>query len=411
MKKGLRILLILVAVASFGIALSYPIRYRLEAQNSDNTLERLIAMRDAGRENVEHADESPDVTPGAMPPEFSEGIADADGTAGETTSEETAEVPQAQNGESTVSSGVAASNSAAQEPAQGGDVPAQVNAQTDPSGIDAQVTVPDSQGGQSEVTVNSNPVNAPMPSAAPGAHEGAATAAPAETPVPTPSPTPAPTVNRWERTGALAYPEKERVTLDEDLILPEYREIYEMNEDLVGWLTIPALNVDNPVVQSEDSEFYLTHDFFGEKNANGQIILDTNCDPYTPSYNLVISGHNMRSGKMFGNLVNYMYKSYWEKNKFVEFDTLVERKEYVIVAAFFSADYDTDEEGFRYNADIQYGIDLKTWMRDIKENQLYETGIECDFGDEFLTLTTCNYQRKNGRFVVICRRIREGEEF
>ena len=197
-----------------------------------------------------------------------------------------------------------------------------------------------------------------------------------------------------------------------DRILPEYREIYKMNSDLVGWLTIPGIDLDSPVVQTEDSEYYLHHDFFGEKNANGQIILDTNCDPYTPSYNLVISGHNMRSGKMFGNLSNYSSKSFWQNHKLLEFDTLMERKLFVVMAAFYSADYDVDEEGFRYNADIEYAMDLKTWLKDIEDNQLYNTEIDAEFGDEFLTLTTCNYsRRKDGRFVIICRKVRDGEEF
>ena len=120
----------------------------------------------------------------------------------------------------------------------------------------------------------------------------------------------------------------------------------------------------------------------------------------------------MNSGKMFGNLSSFNSKSFWDSHKIVYFDTLLEQKKYVIFAAFFSADYDVDEEGFRYNADIQYNIDAKTWLRDIRKNQEYDTEIDVEFGDEFLTLTTCNTaKRTDGRFVVVCRRIREGEEF
>ena len=78
--------------------------------------------------------------------------------------------------------------------------------------------------------------------------------------------------------------------------------------------------------------------------------------------------------------------------------------------AFFSADYDVDEEGFRYNADVQYAQDAKQWLQEIKETQVYDTEIDAEFGDEFLTLTTCNRsRRRDGRFVLVCRRIRPGE--
>jgi len=226
------------------------------------------------------------------------------------------------------------------------------------------------------------------------------------------TPEPSPTPDRRIRTGAQPYDMLEKVELDPEAILPELKEIYDLNHDLVGWITIPDTLIDYPVVQREDGDYYLSHDFYGEENINGQIILDPLCDPYTPSYNLVISGHHMKNGSMFGRLPDYVSKSYWERHKFLEFDTLMARKQYVIFAAFYSADYDEDEAGFRYNVNVEYKIDADHWLAEIRENQLYDTGIDVAFGDEFITLTTCNRARhKNGRFVVVCRKIREGEVF
>ena len=219
-------------------------------------------------------------------------------------------------------------------------------------------------------------------------------------------------VEDWKyRESATPYPELEKIELDEDKILPELQAIYERNNDLVGWIKIDDTVVDYPVIQSDDSEFYLNHDFDREENVNGQIILDPKCDPYTPSYNLVISGHHMNNGSMFGGLPQYRDYSYWQTHKIVEFDNLMERKQYVIFAAFYSADYDEYEEGFRYNADIQYKIDAAQWLEEIRENQIYDTEIDAQFGDEFVTLTTCDRSRRqDGRFVLVCSRIREGEE-
>ena len=121
----------------------------------------------------------------------------------------------------------------------------------------------------------------------------------------------------------------------------------------------------------------------------------------------------MKNGSMFGNLPDYYINlARWREHMFLEFDTLMARKQYVIFAAFYSADYDEDEEGFRYNVNVRYRMDADPWLDEIRENQLYDTGIDVKFGDEFITLTTCNRARhRNGRFGVVCRRIREGETF
>ena len=119
----------------------------------------------------------------------------------------------------------------------------------------------------------------------------------------------------------------------------------------------------------------------------------------------------MNNGSMFGNLINYSDKAYWETHKYVEFDTLLERNRYVIFAAFYSAEWREGEEGFRYNADIRYKIDADMWLESIEENRLYKTGVDVAFGDEFLTLTTCARDfRRDGRFVLVCRKLREGEK-
>ena len=357
MKKTLTIVLALLALVCFGAAIWYPISYNMQQNSNESTLEKLRAMRDSGLES----------TP--APAEETE----RPGMTAEPETEATAE-PAAQT-------------------------------------TDVLETITPSPS----MTPEAEPTASPEPESSlePGETMTAVpvTATPSPTPevtrAPTPTPTIAPTREPYE--GALAYPNMEKTVVDESQILPQYREIYKLNRDLVGWLRIDGIGVDHPVLQNEDDEYYLHHDFNGDDNSNGQFLIFNICDPFTPSYNVVISGHNMKSGKMFGHLAYYKDESFWEKNKTFQFDTLLEEKQYVVVAAFYSANYDEDEEGFRYLADIQYPIDYRTWIDDVRSNALYDTGIDTEFGDEFLTLTTCAYQRKNGRFVVIARRIREGE--
>ena len=432
MNKGLKVLLILVALVCFGVALSYPIMYEMETRSNTQTMDRLAELRKAGLQRAAQATAQPET---AEPEPERQEIsvtneetlnAEAEAAPGNGTAPLTRE---ANNGQSsaapenpapTVDNGRETSGTPDDgEPSDGGPgdggpgesqsagaQPMTVQGETQSTSI-AGVPQGTSQG---ETTQPAQAVDQSAQGTQ-GTQESRESAA-SESAVPeTATPTPSPTPDRSIRSGALPYPMKEKVTLDESLILPQYRELYELNHDFVGWITIQGTDIDYPVVQNEVNDYYLRRDFFGEENKNGQIILDALCDPYTPSYNLIISGHNMRNESMFSTLVNYFrYKEDWNKHKFVQFDSLMEERMYVVIAAFFAVDYAVYDDGFRYNADIQYKVDADLWLAEVRANQLYNTGIDAEFGDEFLTLTTCNSQRrKNGRFVVICRRLREGE--
>lgn len=374
MKTCWKVLLSLVVVICFAVALSYPIRYRMEEAENEANMAKLAAIREAGRQAGEEA-EAPEAS--AQP------VSEA------SVNPRLAEAPEA----------------SAQPAVEVSDNPRLTEAPETPSR--PQLAEAYETSAQPFIEENVVPLRTELPVA-----EGLVSTPAPQTSEPTITPEPTATPDRRARTGALAYPDKEKSVLNEADILPEYRELYEMNHDFVGWLTIPGTKIDYPVVQCEDSEYYLTHDFFGKENKNGQIILDKSCDPYTPSYNLVLSGHNMFNENMFGPLLEFVSANYWKRHKTLEFDVLTEKRQYVIFAAFASADYDVDEEGFRYNADIQYRVDAEKWLKEIRESQMYDTEIDVTFGDEFLTLTTCNNRfRENGRMVLVCRRIRDGEEF
>ena len=347
-KRTLSILLILVMAVGFAGALHYPITYFLQQESNETAMDDLRTLRETA----------------------------LDDNAGE---EQTAPAEK-DEGEETSTTGGPVSTGAA----VGGSADNLENQETE---------APGEQPGEVPEQPEEQPEEQAQPTAAPE-QTGEEQQGQSE---------------RYGTVQALPYPEKEKVQFSEDQILPQYREIYELNNDLVGWLCIPGTVIDYPVVRNEDPEYYLERDFYGKPNSNGQLILDSACDVWTPSYNLVISGHNMNSGRMFAQLCNYSSEGFWSNHKTLTFDSLVREGEYVVIGAFFSADYEETEEGFRYNADIQYRIDATTWLNQVKENSIYQTGIDAEFGDEFLTLTTCQYHRADGRFVVVARRVREGE--
>lgn len=391
MKKSVRILLILIALVCFGVALYYPISEYVMQKQSVDTMDRLAALRDAGREAAVSLE-----TEAPVPP-----------------------VPEGENAETEAPAPDITANEDEQPAETEASQSAAISAQQTDDEIASATEAPGAEQRHEASTTAEGTVNETV---APAGNDAENPDMPDsdQTPSsePAPSPTPTATPDRHVTTGAKIWADVEKVAFDESKILPQYRELYSINNDMVGWLTVSEvpgrrLSIDLPVMQKEDENYYLSHDFFHKDNANGLLILDYHCDPYTPSYNLVVSGHNRKNDTIFSKLFDYYQdKRHWEVHKLIQFDSLMEERTYVVFAAFFSADYDVDEEGFRYNANIEYSIDAKQWIREIDSYKLYDTGIDTAFGDQFLTLTTCNSsQRKNGRFVVVARRVREGETF
>lgn len=198
-------------------------------------------------------------------------------------------------------------------------------------------------------------------------------------------------------------------------ILPQYRELYSQNNDMVGWLFIEDTPVDYPVMQTSwDESYYLSYDFYRNPDKNGCLVMDTSSDPGKgmdpPSTNIIIHGHTMKSGAMFGKLKLYADEEYGRAHSVINFDTLYEEREYDLVCAFYSKVYYENEDVFKYyqffQADTQEELDA--WMKGISDLSLYMLDTEAELGDEFLTLSCCSYQTDDGRFVVVAKRRREG---
>ena len=197
----------------------------------------------------------------------------------------------------------------------------------------------------------------------------------------------------------------ERVVPD---VLPEFQEMLAVNSKLIGWLKIDDTNIDYPVAQTTDNEYYLDHDLNQNKDRNGTIFLDTNCDVIKPSTNLILYGHHMRSGNMFGNLGKYEDEKYYEKHKYITFDTLYERGTYEVMYVFRSHVFTETEVAFKYYQfiDAYSEVEFDSYMDEMAGMSLYDTGVTAQFGDRLLTLSTCDYQEKDGRFVVVAKKIK-----
>ncbi len=200
--------------------------------------------------------------------------------------------------------------------------------------------------------------------------------------------------------------ENEGVTFSEDKdYLAEYLELYRQNEDMVGWISIAGTTINYPVMQSRNNpNFYLKHNFEKEYSYLGTPYVQENCD-IAESDNLVIYGHHIKGGKMFGALEDYKSKSFYEEHKNIQFDTLTEQEEYEIVAVFKTVAYSS--EGFRYYdfVDAENEEDFNSYVGKCKELALYDTGVTAEYGDRLITLSTCEYSAQNGRLVVVAKKV------
>lgn len=190
-------------------------------------------------------------------------------------------------------------------------------------------------------------------------------------------------------------------------ILDKYKTLYNKNKSLIGWIKIADTNIDYPVMQTSNNDYYLDHNLSQEYDKNGSIFLDKDCDVLKPSTNLIVYGHHMQSGKMFGRLDLYSKESYYKEHPTIEFDTIYEEGTWEVMYVFRSRIYTADEIVFKYYQfiDANSAEEFDSNMRQMSEMSLYDTGVTASYGDRLLTLSTCDYTEEDGRFVVVAKKV------
>ncbi len=196
-------------------------------------------------------------------------------------------------------------------------------------------------------------------------------------------------------------------TIETPDILPEYALVHQKNQRLIGWVKIDDTVVDYPVMHTVNNEYYLDHNFNQEEDRNGCIFMDYQCDVVRGCDNIILYGHHMKSGKMFGTLNKYSKKSYYEEHPVVQFDTIYEKGTYQVMYVFRSKVYSEEDVTFKYYQFINAASEkeFNSAMNEMAALSLYDTGVTAVYGDKLLTLSTCDYQEKKGRFVVVAKKI------
>lgn len=207
-------------------------------------------------------------------------------------------------------------------------------------------------------------------------------------------------------SGAVSVRDPEAPVSVTDYLNRDFSAVAEKNADFAAWLAIPGTRVDYPVMMTpDDPQYYIRRDFYGESSVSGCLFLGEGCT--ADSGSMIIYGHNMKNGSMFGSLDNYKDGEFGKSHPYLVFSTLDGDRVYEIFAAFQTRIYKEGENGFRY---YQYTGDLTEeqfdeFVSQAKRISSYDTGVTPEYGEQLIMLSTCSYHTEDGRFVVAARRI------
>ena len=213
------------------------------------------------------------------------------------------------------------------------------------------------------------------------------------------------TINEENTTNEITNENTTQIIKTERMLKVE--QLKQLNPDIIGWIEIENTDISYPVLQCSDNNYYMNHNYKKEKSKNGAIFLDKDYNWDLPSSNLLIYGHNMKNNTMFQHLLKYTDKAFFDEHPIIKFTTVNEDTIYEIISVFKSKVYYQSEQNvFRYyyfiNAENEE--QFNNYVENSKKSSLYETGKTAIYGDQLMTLSTCSYHTKDGRFVVVAKK-------
>jgi len=196
----------------------------------------------------------------------------------------------------------------------------------------------------------------------------------------------------------------EQGTLTEEQMKQRYKEQYEqlleINSDIVGWISIDNTEIDYPVVQSSDNDYYLNHNVEKQSSARGSIFMDYRNKNVNDDIHTVIYGHHMKDGSMFGELSKYKDAAYYKEHDTIIFEGIEESTKWQIFSVYI---YSPEDQFFEYEFEDEQ--QYTAYLDKIMKKSRYDTDVEVTENDQLLTLVTCTYEVTDARFIIHAKRI------
>ena len=215
-------------------------------------------------------------------------------------------------------------------------------------------------------------------------------------------------------SAAEVWEDENSMTKNENGIFIGFEKLKEQNSDIRAWMKIEGTNINNPVYQAKNNDFYIDHDMEKRSSRYGALFIDKDAriGKESNSQNVVIYGHHMKDGTMFGPLKKYTDISFYKQHPIIDFTTLYREGKYKVFAVFITNTIEAHDNGEVFNyrknnfADEEHFLEF---IDDVKKRSIINTGVEVLGDDEIITLSTCTYEFEEARLVVMARRVREGE--
>ena len=174
----------------------------------------------------------------------------------------------------------------------------------------------------------------------------------------------------------------------------DFEYLAQINPDVVGWIYIKDTNINYPIVQGKDNEYYLRRLFDGGYNAAGCIFLDAACAPDFSDNHSIIYGHHMRDKSMFAHVTNYKKQAFYEEHS----EGFLITPDAIYRIAFFSG-YVSDNWSDSWELGFQE-ISYETWLQSIQQRSNFVAADTPVAEDRVLTLSTCSYEFDGAKYVL-----------
>lgn len=201
----------------------------------------------------------------------------------------------------------------------------------------------------------------------------------------------------YEETHDLQEPQSQ-------LIQPRFEKLQQtINENIIGWISVPNSQLNNPVMYSGDNDYYLHHNYLDEESRAGSIFMDFRNDVEELGRHTILYGHVMRNGSMFGELAKFAEQSYADEHSVITFSTLYENYELQVFAA-----YETTTDFYYIETNFTDDVAFNQFLTEIQRRSVITMPIDVVATDQILTLSTCTTSTAdNERFVVHAKLVKK----
>lgn len=182
----------------------------------------------------------------------------------------------------------------------------------------------------------------------------------------------------------------------------DWEKLKGINGDFVGWIRLDDSTVDYPFVQGTDNEYYLRHLFDGTYNNSGCVFMDVNNNRDFSDKNTILYAHNMKNGTMFASIEKYKDASYYDGHKVIHIYTEAATYDVYPVAGIV-----TDGQDDYVRTSFNDDNDFMSYVNRFVSSSTFTSEQSIEPTDRIVMLSTCNYDRSDGRYVLIGKLVQE----